>query len=198
MQGCRGSQPHRNLKLDCSALLTRQLEELSLLVARLQACKRRGARERLLRELSNVAVLHVLSRERVLLPAWRRARWKDLPYEALAAHVELKRALAELMVSRPHSTSFDAAVAAFAAAVERQVATDRKRLVPALRRAFDVRDRRELFNDIEVLFEAGEPPRANELLIATEAPPRELIEDAEIVLSSLSQALGDGEQAAPA
>lgn len=166
-------------------MLTRQLDELSSLISRLGGAARQGpAAASLLRELSNRAVLHVLARERLLLPAWREAQWKDLPSDALAAHFVFKRALAELLVLQPGAAAFQEALAAFAAAIRQQKKLDRGRLVPALRRAMALDRRRVLCNDIELFFDAGAPPAAASP--GASSSLHELVEEAEIVLSSLS------------
>jgi hypothetical protein len=154
------------------------------LISRLRASRREADTCRLLRELSNRAVLHVLSRERLLLPAWRRARWKDLPLDALVAHVRFKQALASLLVRNPLEEGYDEALASFARHVEQLHLIDRDRLIPLLRGAFDIHQRRELCNDVELLFETGTPPSAESARGG--ASSRELIKEAGIVLTSLA------------
>jgi hypothetical protein len=169
--------------VDCSALLTRQLAELTALISRLRSSRRGDDAARLFGDLSNRAVLHVLSRERVLLPAWRHVRWKDLPLDAMRGHVRFKQALADLLVRPPSADGHAQALCAFEAHVEQQRLLDQHRLVPVLRDAMDIELRRELCNDVELLFETGSPPMREPIF--GDASPRELIAEAEIVLSSL-------------
>ncbi|HEY8976466.1 MAG TPA: hypothetical protein VIN75_19780 [Burkholderiaceae bacterium] len=170
--------------MDCSALLTRQLAELTALISRLRSSRRGEDALRLFGDLANRAVLHVLSRERVLLPAWRHIRWKDLPLDAMTGHVRFKQALAELLVRPPSSDGHAQALAAFAEHVEQQHLLDQHRLVPVLRDAMDIEQRRALCNDVELLFETGSPPMRE--LTAGVASPKDLVAEAEIVLSSLA------------
>jgi len=170
--------------LDCSALITRQLAELAALVARLQAGATAQESVQLVRELTNRAVLHVLSRERLLLPAWRRARRHDVPSDALAAHARFKQALADLVVLQPGELGFADALAALARQVECLRSLDHGRLIPTLRHAMDVDERRELFNDIELMFETGSPPVLR--TSRAEQSPGELIREAKVVLSSIT------------
>lgn len=167
-----------------------------MLVARLRASPRERESTRLLRELSNRAVLHVISRERILLPAWRRARWRGLPLDAMTAHVRLKQALAELVVLRPTDDRFADALAEFAAHVEAQQALDHQKLIPVLRDVMEVHERRELCNDMELLFDTGDAPARAELPL--ERSPWELIREAEIVLSSLLRGSATGDPPGPA
>jgi len=169
--------------VDCSVLLSRQLVEISALAGELGRCERAAA-SGLYREVCNRATLHVLARERVLLPAWRRAGWKELPSDALAAHMNFKRSLAELMVHPPGKPGFRLALEAFVAAVEQHRQQDEQRLMPALRNAMDLDERRALCNDIEVLFDAG-MGASNEPAIGSRSVAQALIEEAEVVLSSL-------------
>jgi len=170
--------------LDCSALLTRQLAELTALISRLRSSRRGDDAVRLFGDLANRAVLHVLSRERVLLPAWRHVRWKDLPLDAMTGHVRFKQALADLLVRPPTADGHAQALARFAEHVEQQRHLDQHRLVPVMRDAMDIDLRRQLCNDVELLFETGGAPMREPIF--GDASPRDLIAEAEIVLSSLA------------
>ena len=167
--------------MDCTTLLTRQLVAITSLAAMADLRRHGEAGARAFRELCDRAVLHVLSRERILWPAWRRLDWKDLPADAMATHLAFKNELAELMVSSSGGARPAPPLDGFLAAVRRQIDADRKRLVPAMRKAMDVALRRMLYNDIELLFDgatlhAGAPPSS----------VRELIDEAAVVLSSLA------------
>jgi len=84
--------------VDSRALINCQLDGIAVLIRRLSECDDDKRKLQLFRELCNRAVLHILSRERVLLPAWRRVRWKMFPLASFKAHVQFKRFLAELVV----------------------------------------------------------------------------------------------------
>jgi len=138
------------------------------------------------RELCNRASLHVVSRERFVLPAWQRAGWKNLSSDTLVAYVNFKRALAELLVCPPGKPGFAAALHGFLQAVAQQRIEDEQVLMPALRKALDVADRRTVFNDIEALYENA-PVRTDEP--ASPEPGQlsvhALLDEAQVVLSSL-------------
>src|SRR4051812_3601091 len=108
------------LIVDCHALINRQLDGILLLIRRLESCRDDQSKLQLFRELGDRAVLHVLSRETVLLPAWKRAGWKQFPLASFAAHGQFKRALAELLVQRPLADDFAAALESFRHQAERQ------------------------------------------------------------------------------
>ncbi|MED5618154.1 hypothetical protein [Ideonella sp. BN130291] len=173
--------------VDCADLFDRQLAEIASLAKALQAPLLRPTAQTMFQQLCNRSVVHVQAREQFLLPAWRRAHWKHLPSDALATHMEFKRALADLMLQRPGSEHFNEALAAFVATVEVHRRSDRDRLVPALREAIDLADRRQLCNDIEVLYEAGASSTASLSLNQPFLSSRDLIEEAEVVLSSILQ-----------
>ena len=170
--------------MDCLALINRQLDGIPVLIRRLRMCNTDESKFKLFRDICNRAVLHVLSREGVLLPAWRGARWKEFPLVSFQAHVRFKRALAELLVRPPSAEGHAAAMDAFADQVNRQRVLDSEVLVPLLRSAMDVPQRRDLCNDMERLFEAD--GAGDELSLYIDTSPRDLVHEAELVLSSLA------------
>lgn len=170
--------------VDCLPLINRQLDGILMLSRRLQTCNKCESRLKLHSNICNRAVLHVMSRECVLLPAWRRARWKDFPLASFQAHVRLKHALAELVIRPPLSEGHSAAMDAFADQVIHQRALDRGYLVPMLRSAMDAPQIRDLCNEIERLFEADGP--VDELSPCIDTSPRDLVQEAAVILSSLA------------
>lgn len=169
--------------MDCRALINRQLDGILVLIRRLQGRNPNENNLPVFRDLCNRAVLHVLSRERLLLPAWRRAKWREFPLASFQAHARFKHALAELVVRPPSAEGHFSALEAFADQVKRQRALDNECLVPLLRSAMDVPQRRDLCNDMELLFEADSA--ADDMALRLDTSPRDLVHEAEIVLSSL-------------
>ena len=102
----------------------------------------------------------------------------------MRGHVRFKQALADLLVRPPSSDGHAQALSTFAEHVEQQRLLDQHRLVPVLRDAMDLEQRRELCNDVELLFETGSTPMREPAI--GDASPRDLIAEAEIVLSSLA------------
>ncbi len=144
------------------------------------------------RELCNRASLHVVSRERFVLPAWQRAGWRNLSSDTLVAYVNFKRALAELLVCPPGKPGFAAALHGFLQAVAQQRTEDEQVLMPALRKALDVTDRRTVFNDIEALYENA--PVQTDVPASPEPgqpPVQALLDEAQVVLSSLPHDTGE-------
>lgn len=155
-----------------------------VLIRLLQGSSSEQSKLPVFRRLCDRAGLHVLSRERFLLPAWRQVKWRDFPFASFRAHVCLKRALAELMVRPPSANGHSAALEAFAVQVKRQRALDCDYLIARLRGALDVQQRRDLCNDIELLFETDRT--STDGLMNLDASPRDLMWDAQVVLSSLA------------
>jgi hypothetical protein len=172
--------------VDCSVLLTRQLNEIVTLAGRLRRCRARHAAIPLHRQLCGRGALHVQARERVLLPAWRRAGWKELPAHALETHVWFKRCLAQLIVSPPGSPDFAGSVAAFLRAARAQRERDESVLVPAVRSALQLADRRSVFAEIEQLYDSYQPGADTEPMLPDKPPAQALVEEAELVLSALA------------
>jgi hypothetical protein len=176
--------PDEPFNVDCHALINRQLDGILLLIRRLEGSNDDRSKLQWFREVGDRAVLHVLSRETVLLPAWRRAEWRQFPLVSFAAHVQFKRALAELLVRPPRADGFVAALGSFGHQAERQRALDGEFLIPGLRSAMDVQQRRDLCNEIELLFDVQRT--AVDDAGRRGASAGDLLAEAEIVLSSLS------------
>lgn len=176
--------PDCDFTVDCHALINRQLDGILLLIRRLAASNDDRSKLQLFRELGDRAVLHVLSRETVLLPAWKRAQWRQFPLPSFAAHVQFKRALAELLVRPPLADGFGAALDSFGHQAERQRVLDDDFLIPGLRSAMDVQQRRDLCNEIELLFDAQRSATDGAGRVGASAD--DLVAEAEVVLSSLS------------
>ena len=172
--------------MDCSVLLTRQLNEIVILAGRLRRCRAHHAAIPLHRQLCGRGALHVQARERVLLPAWRRVGWRELPAHALEAHVWFKRCLAQLIVSPPGSAEFAGSVAAFLRAARAQRDRDENVLVPAVRAAMQLSERRTVFEEIEQLYDSYRPGPDTEPLLPDKPPAQALVEEAELVLNALA------------
>jgi hypothetical protein len=143
--------------VDSRVLLTRQLTDIAALGKAITRCSRRASAWPFFRQLCNLAALHVQARDRLLLPAWQRAGWKELSSDGLLAHVRFKRALAELVVSPPGKPAFAGALTRFMRAVGDQREADEYLLLPGLRGGLELAERRALFNDIEVFYDTGRP-----------------------------------------
>jgi len=170
--------------VDSRALINRQLDRILWLNDRLSACKEGHRKAQMFHELCDGAVLHILSRERVLLPAWRRVGWKKFPLASFRAHVQFKRRLADLVVRPPSVAGHTDALDAFASHVEHQRALDDECLVPSLRCAMDLPQRRDVCNDMELLFGSGRV--ADDMPSRIGVSPHELVHEAQVVLSSLA------------
>lgn len=179
--------------MDCSGLLTRQLGEMADLTRALQRCASVGTARHLHRELCNQGSLYVLSRERFLLPAWARGGGDA---ERLPAYAAFKQALADLVVTPPGRPSFSVTLTAFAGAIALQQDEDRQVLLPALRQGLDLADRRSVFNEIEVFYLADRRHPGASLPLGR-LPGQTLLQEAEVVLSSLGSATGAPPARAP-
>lgn len=175
--------------MDCSLLIGRQLDALNELTRTLaHAAGDTGARIAC-RELRDRAAAHCQVREQIVLPALQRGRWRGLNNEALAAHMELKRALAALCICEPGDADFPGVLRGFADALEQQRLADKLWIVPALRRLTTEAERRHLCEEIERLYDAAVPPPDHYLeMVPHPRPGQAMVDDAAVVLASLGTA----------
>lgn len=172
--------------MDCSILIGRQLEALTGLAHSLARTDGTAASSIAYRELRDRAAAHCQVREQIVLPALQRGGWKGLNNEALAAHMELKRALAALCICKPGDGDFSPVLRNFSNALEQQRLADKLWIVPSLRRLTSEADRRRLCEEIEQLYESLIPPPEHYAEVSAFRKPGEaMVEDATVVLSSL-------------
>ena len=103
--------------LDLRPLVNRQLDFIAALISELRNNDDDQIKSRLFRELCNRSVLHTVSRERVLVPAWRRVVWKEFSFATFRAHVHFKRRLANRVLHPPAALGHSKALSEFAAHV---------------------------------------------------------------------------------
>ncbi|MED5618920.1 hypothetical protein [Ideonella sp. BN130291] len=174
--------------MDCSLLIGHQLEALHRLTQALQDAEGDALDQQAWRELRDRAAAHFHMREQIVLPALQRRGWKGLNSEALAAHMELKRALAALCICSPGEPDFDRVLAGFADRLAQQRLADELWTVPTLRRLMSAEERRLMCEEIEQLQDTMVPPQEHYLWSAARGdggPGTTVVEDASLVLRSL-------------
>jgi hypothetical protein len=175
--------------MDCSLLIGRQLDALSALVLTLERASGDSADRVACRELRDRAAAHAQVREQIVLPALQRGGWKGLGSEALAAHMELKRALAALCICEPGDGEFERVLQRFSTTLEQQRMADKLWIVPALRRLTSEADRRQLCEEIEVLYDSLIPPPDHYLeSFGHTKPGQAVVQDAVVVLGAIGSA----------
>src|SRR5205085_6766026 len=97
--------------MHCSLLIGHQIEALRQLAQCLRGAAGDPRDQLAWRELRDRAAAHFHMREQIVLPALQRRGWKGLNSEALAAHMDLKRALAALCICAPGEPDFDRVLA---------------------------------------------------------------------------------------
>jgi hypothetical protein len=174
-------------RMDCSLLIGQQLDALGDLARSLAEPGRMDAAGHVLyRELRDRASAHCQVREQIVLPVLQRSRWKGLTSEALAAHMDLKRALAALCIIGPAEPDFPRMLALFQDAVAQQRLADDLWLMPSLRQVSTVEQRRLMCVEIERLQESLIPPADHYLITGVEGKlGAGLVEDAAVVLGLL-------------
>jgi len=178
------SSPALHIPVDFSHLLLRQLTRIESLAVRIQRTKDRHVRLAAYRELCDRGALHVYVREHLVFPLLRNIKWKGLTSETLAVHARFKAALAELVVCRPDQDGFTERLQAFVNRTLCQHDEDSQVLVPALREAADLSERRALCHEIELVYQrlAGYDPAPHAM------HPRDLLDEAGAALAALRAA----------
>lgn len=171
--------------MDCSFPIGEQLDALTRLARRLMHDDGSATRRLAWRELMDRAAAHFHVREKVVLETFRQAGWKGMNSDALAAHLQLKRALAALCICPPGEPDFGELLQRFNEAVAHQRGADELWIVPALRMITTGDQRRAICEEIEQLYDTLVPPASHYL------DSEHLAEDAAVVLSSLAGG-GDG------
>lgn len=125
--------------------------------------------------------------DNAIIPMLRAHGWRDVPSQLLIGHVQLKRALAEVLAVRKLPVEFDHRLSDFLPRFAAQRETEFELLLPAIARLLGEDENRSLAAQV-----AAEFGLVFEKQPATE--PRaagELIDEARVVLSGLSSAVRD-------
>lgn len=138
---------------DAIELLRAQHRELDQLMSELGRCRAASVRASLLAELGDLFAVHFALEERVLYPGVREAETAEGSVALLAVedHVGLKRLLAELLEMDVEDGLFDTLVEELSTEVRQHVATEEKRVLPAIRRRLAPVRLRRLAYEMRVL-----------------------------------------------
>jgi hypothetical protein len=126
----------------------RELDQLMIALARGRAASVRAA---LLAELGDLFAVHFALEERVLYPGVREADDGPVALLAVEDHIGLKRLLAELLEMDVEDALFDSLVEQLRVEVREHIASEEKRVLPAIRRRLAPVRLRRLAYEMRVL-----------------------------------------------
>jgi Hemerythrin HHE cation binding domain len=149
--------------MDAIELLDRQHEDVEALFEALAG----GSRDQqtLFNELADLLAIHAAIEERHFYPAVRARRTEEILIESLGEHLQIKRALADLLMMGTTSERFAAKLEVLREEVEHHVEEERSDLFPKVRRLCDADFLealgQEMTATIAELEERPLPPRAD-------------------------------------
>jgi hemerythrin superfamily protein len=146
-------------------MLKAQHREVASLFEKLEAAKAPGQRRQVFEAIADALAVHATIEERHFYPAVKHKETVDLLQEAVEEHLEMKRAIAELLQLDPADKTFQAEAMMLKDEVEQHVEEEESELFPKVEELFDEAA-------LEALAEAMEETQA-ELL--SEGSPRDAI-----------------------
>ena len=125
--------------------------------------------------------------DQTVIPALEACGWRGLSSDVLTGHMALKRSFAELLTLRRESTGFDASLAGLMRQLARQCELEDRKLLPLLTDSLSESQREVLAFEAEAHLThiLGDMPLEN---AEPALPATELLEEAQLVLSSLPSA----------
>lgn len=151
-------QQHRQVEVLFDALLSADKDDVE-------------RRQEIFDQLADALAGHTIIEEQLFYPVAKRID-EDLIQESLEEHLEVKRALAELLDLDPDDDAFDAKVQEMKEAVEHHVSEEEDELFPEVRHTLDAERRNELGDEMESMFEGmrQEHPRRHIPDLVAESP----------------------------
>ena len=132
---------------------------------KLEAAKSTGQRRQIFEAIADAMAVHATIEERHFYPAVKQKATVEMLLEAVEEHLEIKRAIAELLLLDAGDKTFEAQVMMLKDEIEQHVEEEESELFPAVE---------ELFDDeaLEIMADAMEETQS-ELL--AEGSPRDVI-----------------------
>jgi len=146
-------------------MLKKQHREVAALFDKLEAAKSAGQRRQLFEAIADALAVHARIEERHFYPAVKQKATEELLLEAVEEHLEIKRAIAELLQLDAGDKSFEAQAMMLKDEVEQHVEEEESELFPMVEGLFDE-------ETLETLADAMEETQS-ELL--AEGSPRDAI-----------------------
>ena len=146
-------------------MLKKQHREVAAMFDKLEAAKSAGQRRQIFDAIADAMAVHATIEERHFYPAVKNKATEDLLQEAVEEHLEVKRAIAELLQLDAGDKSFEAQAMMLKDEIEQHVEEEESELFPQVEEMFDE-------EALETLADAMEETQAEML---SEGSPRDAI-----------------------
>src|SRR5688572_28072614 len=146
-------------------MLKKQHREVAAMFDQLEGAKSAGQRREIFDAIADAMAVHATIEERHFYPAVKNKATDDLLHEAVEEHLEIKRAIAELLQLDAGDKSFEAQAMMLKDEIEQHVEEEESELFPQVEEMFDE-------EALETLADAMEETQAEML---SEGSPRDAI-----------------------
>jgi hemerythrin superfamily protein len=146
-------------------MLKKQHREVAAMFDRLEAAKSASQRRQIFDAIADALAVHATIEERHFYPAVKNKATEELLLEAVEEHLEMKRAIAELLQLDAGDKSFEAQAMMLRDEVEQHVEEEESELFPKVEELFDE-------ETLESLADAMEETQSEML---SEGSPRDVI-----------------------
>ena len=118
-------------------MLKQQHREVEKLFKQFEAAKSAKPRRETFNEIADALALHAAIEERHFYPSVKKQQTEDILLESVEEHLEIKRAIADLLELETDDDSFDAKVKVLQEDVEHHVEEEETELFPKVEKLFD-------------------------------------------------------------
>jgi hemerythrin superfamily protein len=121
-------------------MLKQQHREVEKLFEELEAGKSAGAKRKTFNELADALAVHATIEERHFYPGVKQKQTEDILLESVEEHLEIKRAIADLLQLEPDEDTFEAKVKVLQEDIEHHVEEEETELFPKVEKLFEVEE----------------------------------------------------------
>lgn len=121
-------------------MLKQQHREVAKLFKQFEAAKSAKPRQETFNEIADALAIHATIEERHFYPAVKKQQTEDLLLESVEEHLEIKRAIADLLELDPSDDTFEAKVKVLQEDVEHHVEEEETELFPKVEKLFAEED----------------------------------------------------------
>jgi hemerythrin superfamily protein len=151
--------------MNAMEMLKRQHRQVEKLFKQLDGEDSTDARRRTFEQIADALAIHATIEERHFYPAVKEQQTEDILLESVEEHLEIKRAIADLLAMDAGEENFDAKVKVLQEDVDHHVEEEEKQLFPKVEKLFDE----------ETLSEIAEAMQETQDELIREGNPREAI-----------------------
>ena len=123
--------------MDAISMLKKQHREVAALFKALEKAKAADKKQSLFEEIADALAVHATIEERHFYPAVKAKQTEDILLESVEEHLEIKRAIADLLDLDAEDETFEAKVTVLQEDVEHHVEEEEEQLVPKVEKLLD-------------------------------------------------------------